>query len=427
MNAKRSKTTSESTKTAVNAEAEWVVDDGGEPGAPRVEREHVDEPDIDVVQHAPDEPAWTPVEPQDALDAEGAPRVAKKAPRATGAKPGRSAGKPQNKATNDVATHAASANDEPAPSAPERKPKRASKRGATQPDATEGTNTQGDAAERKEMLGEQHAPEVATAATEPHVAAQSTRKSKLQKFVAERAEQRARERADEPALEGAANLAAERSIDRAADAPSDAPAPVAKRKRGKPAGEQPATTPPVVEPEPAIPSEAEAIAPADAPTEPASTLPPMEQYIAELATLSVQQLVKRHLEVVGKAPRIKSRVWLQRKLAWIEQTKRFGGLSGAAKKKLDQLMGEIELPTPTSRAERSDAPAQRSADDMPLGTRLERKWRDRTIVATRVEGGWDCEGAIYRTLSAAAKAISGTHCSGPAFFGIWKPKGGGAR
>jgi len=64
----------------------------------------------------------------------------------------------------------------------------------------------------------------------------------------------------------------------------------------------------------------------------------------------------------------------------------------------------------------------RSADELPIGVRLERKWRDRVVTATRVEGGWSCEGTIYRTLSAAAKNISGTHCSGPAWFGVWTPK-----
>lgn len=425
MNAKRSKKTSESTESPVNAEAEWVVADEGEASAePRVEREHADDPELDVVQHAPDELAWTPVEPQDASEAADAPRVAKRAQRAAGAKPARVGGKAPKPATSDDATDAVSANDAPAPapSDPASKPKRASKRSATQSDAAEGTSTQDDAGERQGALAEQHAPEVATAATEPNAAGPLAKKRSLQKFVAERAEQHACERGDEPALEGAADLAAERSLERADDAPRPAPAPVAKRKRAKAATEQPATPPPVAEPQPPTPSEVAAVAPADAPTEPASTLPSMEVYIAELATMSVPQLVKRHLEVVGKAPRIKSRVWLQRKLAWIGQTKRFGGLSGAAKKKLDQLMGEIELPTPTSRAAKLDAPATKSADDLPLGTRLERKWHDRVIVATRVEGGWDCEGAIYRTLSAAAKKISGTHCSGPAWFGVWTPR-----
>lgn len=158
---------------------------------------------------------------------------------------------------------------------------------------------------------------------------------------------------------------------------------------------------------------------------PASTTPSMEDFVAELGCLSVPDLIKRHVEMLGKRPRIKNRVWLQRKLAWHEQTRRFGGLSIAAKRRLDELMGEIELPVPTTRT-KAKLPTTRSAYDVPLGTRLERKWRDRLIVATRVEAGWECEGVQHRTLSAAAKAVSGTHCSGPAFFGL-RPRKDGAR
>jgi len=160
-------------------------------------------------------------------------------------------------------------------------------------------------------------------------------------------------------------------------------------------------------------------------SEPPSTTPSMEDFIAELGRLGVPDLIKRHVEMLGKRPRIKNRVWLQRKLAWHEQTRRFGGLSFAAKKRLDELMGEIELPVPTSRS-KAKPPSARSAGDLPLGTRLERKWRDRMVVATRVEAGWECEGVQHRTLSAAAKAVSGTHCSGPAFFGL-RPRKDGSR
>jgi hypothetical protein len=422
----KSETTSERSKSPKSREPEWVVADEEASAEPRVEREPIDEPELDVVQHAPAEPVWLPTEPQDAPDAADAPRVAKKAPRAAGAKPGRVAGKAPTTSKHTVATDAASASDEPAPNTPAQKPKRASKRSATQPDAAEGASTQGDAGERKGTLADEQAGDGATAPMETSAAAPLTKKHRLEQFVAERAEQHARERANEPATEGGADLAADRSLEQADEAPRHA-GPVAKRERAKAASEQPVSPPAVLEPETPLPIADAAVTTAEAPTEPASTLPSMETYIAELATMSVAQLSKRHVEVLGKKPRIKNRVWLQRKLAWHEQTRRFGGLSGAAKKKLDELMGEIELPAPTSRTAKAEAPAQRSADDMPLGTRLERKWRDRVIVATRVEGGWSCEGTTYRTLSAAAKAVSGTHCSGPAFFGIWKPKGGGAR
>jgi hypothetical protein len=149
-----------------------------------------------------------------------------------------------------------------------------------------------------------------------------------------------------------------------------------------------------------------------------SSLPEMPAVIAELATLSVPELVKRHVELLGRKPRIKNRVWLQRKLAWHEQTRRFGGLSGAAKKRLEELIAEVQLPVPTPRAKKATGTPFKSADELPIGTRLERIWHGRVIAATRVENGWRCEGKVHASLSAAAKAVTGGHISGPNFFGL---------
>jgi hypothetical protein len=359
----RSKNSTSTSETSKRSEPEWVAADDGEPSAePRIE--HVDEPDIDVYQPGPDEPVWAPAEPVAASDDASAGDV-----------PAAKRKRTQRKPRGQVAAK------EPAPT----------------------VTLEVDAATPVEPNAEQAASTTAVAKRKP-----SARVKKESSSTP----------SPEPrATSGPTPVAAN-------ETPSEAPVSVGKKKRGKQGSDQQPTTPIVAEPDPPIASEAVAVAPTDAPTEPASSMPSMEQFIAELATLSVPQLVKRHVEQLGTKPRIKNRVWLQRKLSWHEQTRRFGGLSVAAKRRLTQLMGEIELPAPTSRTPKADAPATRRADDLPLGTRLERKWRDRVIVAMRVEGGWDCEGAIYRTLSAAAKAVSGSHVSGPAWFGIWRPKGG---
>jgi len=384
---------------AMNPETEWVaVDDGAARAELAADQPavHVDEPDLDVVQHAPDEVVWAAVEPEAASDAALPPRGAKKAPRAAGAKPARVGAKARKAVTSDDAAEPAPSSDAPAPSSSERKPKRTTKRSAAQSDDPEGAGTQGDAGEGKGTLAVERAVGVATAATEPNAAAPVTTKRKLQKFVAERAEALAEERAAEVAAERAEECAAERASDVAADAEQlSADDLVAPEWDAAPTAAQP------------------------------DARPSMEQFILELGSLSVAQLVRRHIEAIGKAPRIKSRPWLVKKLGWVEQTKRYGGLSIAAKKRLEQLMSEIELPIPTPRAAKPNAKPPKSADDMPIGTRVERKWHGKLIVATRVDGGWDCEGYVFKSLSAAAKAVSGSHVSGPAFFGLWKPKDGG--
>lgn len=34
------------------------------------------------------------------------------------------------------------------------------------------------------------------------------------------------------------------------------------------------------------------------------------------------------------------------------------------------------------------------------------------------EGGFECEGRVFKTLSSVARFIAGSHLSGPAFFGL---------
>jgi hypothetical protein len=55
-----------------------------------------------------------------------------------------------------------------------------------------------------------------------------------------------------------------------------------------------------------------------------------------------------------------------------------------------------------------------------VGTRLVREWNGRTYEVTVVYGGFEYEGRRYRSLTAIATAITGTHWNGRAFFGLKK-------
>lgn len=145
---------------------------------------------------------------------------------------------------------------------------------------------------------------------------------------------------------------------------------------------------------------------------------PIAEEIAELQTMSVPELVERYAEVFGKTPRTKQPVWLWRKIAWKIQEQRFGGLSKTAKARLEELIAEIDLPI-GGRVERGKLRTVRN-NDTALGTTVTRVWKRQEIRATRVEGGWEHEGTVYRSLSALAKAITGSHLSGRAFFGLTK-------
>ena len=134
-----------------------------------------------------------------------------------------------------------------------------------------------------------------------------------------------------------------------------------------------------------------------------------------------RELVDRYEALFGKAPRVKHREHLWRRVAWKLQEQRFGGLSTVAKRRIDELIEQIDLPLTADRAQ-PKSPVHRVNGEPQVGTTLVRVWRDREIHATRTEEGWECDGVVHGSLTAVARAATGSHRSGRAFFGLTKRK-----
>jgi Protein of unknown function (DUF2924) len=144
----------------------------------------------------------------------------------------------------------------------------------------------------------------------------------------------------------------------------------------------------------------------------------VSEEIAELRGMDVPALVGRYEAVFGKPPRVKHRDWLWRRIAWRIQEQRLGGLSTTAQRRLDELIAEIDLGgTVRGRLERAAKPGTPTT-----GTTLTRMWRGKELLVRVVDGGFEHEGVVYRSLSAAANAITGSHVSGRAFFGLTERK-----
>ena len=138
--------------------------------------------------------------------------------------------------------------------------------------------------------------------------------------------------------------------------------------------------------------------------------------IQELRGMAVPDLVDRYEAVFGKPPRVKHRDWMWRRIAWKVQEQRFGGLSTTAKRRLDELIAELDLPLKGTVRGKVGRPAR--PGNPLLGTTLTRVWKGTEIRTTSVEGGWDYEDVVYRSLSAVAKAVTGSHWNGRLFFGL---------
>ena len=89
----------------------------------------------------------------------------------------------------------------------------------------------------------------------------------------------------------------------------------------------------------------------------------------------------------------------------------YGGLSARAEAKLKELIEEED------RRVKGKLPVRKG--DRPIaGTRLIREWQGVEHCATVLDDGFEYQGRRYKSLSAIARAITGTRWNGPAFFGF---------
>ena len=106
-------------------------------------------------------------------------------------------------------------------------------------------------------------------------------------------------------------------------------------------------------------------------------------------------------------PRSLSRVFLCRVLAYERQCRTHGGLSAATRRALAAMANG----TPGNGAA---APA----GSVSAGTHLVREWNGRTYQVEVIDNGYRFDGKTYPSLTTIAKRITGTHWSGPRFFGL---------
>jgi len=156
----------------------------------------------------------------------------------------------------------------------------------------------------------------------------------------------------------------------------------------------------------------------DAPGRPQGALPDLAAELGALEAISVHELVHRHIELFGLAPRSRNRESLLRRCAWRLQERALGGLSGAARRRLAELQAEIDLGVahPPRRATGRVGAATR---ELAPSTVLCREWRGTTVeVRVREDGTFEHAGVVHRSLSAVARAVTGARWNGRLFFGL---------
>jgi hypothetical protein len=152
--------------------------------------------------------------------------------------------------------------------------------------------------------------------------------------------------------------------------------------------------------------------------------------IASLQRMTVQQLRQKYAEVFDEETNGRNKIWLVKRIAWRMQARAEGGLSERARKRALELADDADLrmnPPPMKAA--SETPTVQSLrfphDDRlpPPGTVITRKYKGEVVQVRVRPDGFEYEGEVYGSLSAVAKAITGSHCNGFNFFRLGEQGG----
>jgi len=150
--------------------------------------------------------------------------------------------------------------------------------------------------------------------------------------------------------------------------------------------------------------------------------------VAALKRMTVKELRGRYLDVFGETTRSGNKDWLWKRIAWRMQANAEGDLTERARRRAEELANDADLrlrrppdrPAPsaagTTRTAKVDF-GSRAGELMP-GTLLTRPYKGRMVTVTVLDNGFEHEGEVYRSLSAVAKAVTGSHWNGNYFFGL---------
>jgi hypothetical protein len=152
----------------------------------------------------------------------------------------------------------------------------------------------------------------------------------------------------------------------------------------------------------------------------------IEKEVAVLQRMPTGQLCERYAELFGEPTRTRHRTYLVRKIAWKLQSLAEGDLNERARRRAEELASGTELRVMPPKAaeaihdELAVVHVAVSTDSrLPApGTAIVRKYKGRTFRVLVMTDCFEFEGERYKSLSAVAKQITGTHVNGFRFFAL---------
>ena len=142
-----------------------------------------------------------------------------------------------------------------------------------------------------------------------------------------------------------------------------------------------------------------------------TTHDPIPARLATLKTTPTSDLKKQWRELFDSEPPPFNRRYLESRLAYRIQELAYGRLKPETIRRLEALGEELDG---------GDRKKSRIRADLKpiVGTRLIREWQGVEHIVTVTTNGFEWQGRPYQSLSAIARAITGTRWNGWVFFGL---------
>ena len=155
----------------------------------------------------------------------------------------------------------------------------------------------------------------------------------------------------------------------------------------------------------------------------------MQQHKNKLDKAPLPELKERYAQCFGHMPTTRSRSHMVNRILWAKQRDAFGDISDETRKKalamaddrdVKERFEQVQRPAPEKGSEATRVVAYQSEPQLLPGSVLHRNYQGTDIRLLVLEDGFEWEGKHFKSLSAAARAITGTRWNGKLFFGLKK-------
>ncbi len=147
----------------------------------------------------------------------------------------------------------------------------------------------------------------------------------------------------------------------------------------------------------------------------------LDNVITELESMTPAELRRRYAELFGEPATTRNRQRLLRRILWRLQAVEEGDLPERARRRARELADDAHLRLSAPRPPREPIPRAAPKVDPRLpgpGSVITRLYKQRLVEVTVTREGLLYEGRRYRSLSAVAGEVTGSHVNGFQFFGL---------